>query len=86
MEEEDGPVTASVGYLYMPGALRALCPVRRGVTQGIRPHALRDTGHKAGLMPCVNTIIISYSNMNQWSAHSNFLKNGCIPIKPARRS
>eukprot|EP01046_Picozoa_sp_COSAG06_P017762 COSAG06_NODE_1216_length_10221_cov_9.567477_6_plen_159_part_00 len=27
-------------YPSMPGALRALCPVRRGVTQGIRPYAL----------------------------------------------
>eukprot|EP01043_Picozoa_sp_COSAG02_P013931 COSAG02_NODE_565_length_20246_cov_13.930163_6_plen_162_part_00 len=27
-------------YPSMPGALRALCPVTRGVTQGIRPYAL----------------------------------------------
>ncbi len=26
-------------YPSMPGALRALCPVRRGVTPGIRPYA-----------------------------------------------
>ena len=31
--------TARVDYPIMPGALRALCPVRRGVITGIRPYA-----------------------------------------------
>eukprot|EP01043_Picozoa_sp_COSAG02_P020967 COSAG02_NODE_1051_length_14956_cov_3.414216_14_plen_72_part_00 len=46
-------------YPSMPGALRALCPVRRGVITGIRPYARYQRRWSQVLVSTVVSAVVS---------------------------